>query len=30
LLAEAGFRVDGVWTDAAQWFAVMHARVAIE
>jgi len=28
LLAEAGFRVDGVWTDAAQWFAVMHARVA--
>jgi dimethylhistidine N-methyltransferase len=28
LLAEAGFRVDGVWTDAAEWFAVMHARVA--
>ena len=30
LLSEAGFRVDGVWTDAAQWFAVMHARVATE
>jgi len=30
LLAEAGFRVDGVWTDAAQWFAVMHASVASE
>jgi len=30
LLAEAGFRVDGVWTDEAQWFAVMHARVASE
>jgi dimethylhistidine N-methyltransferase len=30
LLADAGFRVDGVWTDTAQWFAVMHARVASE
>ena len=25
LLAEAGFRVDGTWTDDAHWFAVMHA-----
>jgi dimethylhistidine N-methyltransferase len=25
LLWEAGFRVDGTWTDDAHWFAVMHA-----
>ena len=25
LLAQAGFRVDGTWTDDAHWFAVMHA-----
>ena len=25
LLADAGFRVDGTWTDDAHWFAVMHA-----
>jgi dimethylhistidine N-methyltransferase len=28
LLSEAGFRVDGVWTDDAHWFAVMHAAAA--
>jgi dimethylhistidine N-methyltransferase len=25
LLSEAGFRVDGTWTDDAHWFAVLHA-----
>jgi len=28
LLSEAGFRVDGTWTDDAHWFAVMHAAAA--
>ncbi|WP_082507471.1 L-histidine N(alpha)-methyltransferase [Duganella sp. Root336D2] len=28
LLWEAGFRVDGTWTDDAHWFAVMHAAAA--
>jgi hypothetical protein len=28
LLAQAGFRVDGTWTDDAHWFAVMHAAAA--
>ncbi|MCE3261833.1 MAG: egtD [Pseudoduganella sp.] len=28
LLADAGFRVDGIWTDDARWFAVMHAAAA--
>ena len=28
LLYEAGFRVDGVWTDDAHWFAVMHAAAS--
>lgn len=28
LLAQAGFMADDVWTDAAGWFAVMHARAA--
>ncbi|XLZ72118.1 L-histidine N(alpha)-methyltransferase [Massilia sp. SR12] len=28
LLADAGFRVDGTWTDDAHWFAVMHAAAA--
>lgn len=28
LLAQAGFTADDVWTDAAGWFAVMHARAA--
>lgn len=26
LLEQAGFAVNQVWTDAAQWFAVIHAR----
>ncbi|HEU4853364.1 MAG TPA: L-histidine N(alpha)-methyltransferase [Telluria sp.] len=26
LLADAGFRADGVWTDENGWFAVIHAR----
>jgi len=28
LLSEAGFNVDGTWTDDAHWFAVMHAAAA--
>lgn len=28
LLAQAGFIADDIWTDEAQWFAVMHARAA--
>jgi dimethylhistidine N-methyltransferase len=28
LLAQAGFTASDVWTDAAGWFAVMHARAA--
>lgn len=28
LLSEAGFRSTGVWTDEAQWFAVLHAAAA--
>jgi len=30
MLADAGFRTDGVWTDDAHWFAVMHAAAVTE
>jgi dimethylhistidine N-methyltransferase len=30
LLAQAGFKVDDIWTDPAQWFAVMHAAAKTE
>lgn len=30
LLRDAGFAEDGVWTDAAGWFAVFHAKAVSE
>lgn len=30
VLAQAGFAADAVWTDAAGWFAVIHARAVCD